>query len=109
MAYRYLNHCSGHLVYTASVLLKLLTSGKKLAPIAQNVRRQLHSDDVQENVGETSQHAVCRCTNAFFPSLPTAIEDDLQELSSSASYKQVCPLSPTGSVGNVKIVIRDYF
>ncbi|EFJ09655.1 hypothetical protein SELMODRAFT_427842 [Selaginella moellendorffii] len=36
-------------------------------------------------------------------------EDDLQELSSSASHKQVHPLSPIGSVGNVEIVIGDYF
>ncbi|EFJ22092.1 hypothetical protein SELMODRAFT_416882 [Selaginella moellendorffii] len=79
------------------------------APAARNIRRQLHSEDVQENVGETSQHSIRRRTNGFFPSLPTATEDDLQELSSSASHKQVRPLSPTGSVGNMEIVIGDYF
>ncbi|EFJ28041.1 hypothetical protein SELMODRAFT_411517 [Selaginella moellendorffii] len=79
------------------------------APTARNVRRQLHSKDVQENVRKTNYHSIRRRTNAFFPSLPTATEDDLQELSSLASHKEVCPLSPTGSVGNVEIIIGDYF
>ncbi|EFJ27833.1 hypothetical protein SELMODRAFT_411777 [Selaginella moellendorffii] len=85
------------------------TAVARPAPTAQNVRRQLHSEDVQNNVGETSQHFICQRTNALFLSLPTATEDDLQELSSLASHKQVRPLSSTGSVGNVEIVIRDYF
>ncbi|EFJ26258.1 hypothetical protein SELMODRAFT_413441 [Selaginella moellendorffii] len=79
------------------------------ALIARNIQRQLHSEDIQENVRETSQHSIHQRTNAFFPSLPTAIEDDLQKLSSLASHKQVHPLSPTGSVGTLEIVIGDYF
>ncbi|EFJ05432.1 hypothetical protein SELMODRAFT_431568 [Selaginella moellendorffii] len=43
------------------------------------------------------------------PASTLYVDDDLQELSSSASHKQVRPLSPTGSVGNVEIVIGDYF
>ncbi|EFJ13439.1 hypothetical protein SELMODRAFT_424576 [Selaginella moellendorffii] len=65
--------------------------------------------EIYEDVEETSQHSIRRRINAFFPSLPTATEDDLQELSSLASHKQVRTLSPTGSVGNVEILIGDYF
>ncbi|EFJ34503.1 hypothetical protein SELMODRAFT_405897 [Selaginella moellendorffii] len=124
---KYLNYCPDAPVYTTSVFLKLLTGGKKLgmyepefyyptarerelcpwylelwrqmpsshfeldlyiechpAPTTQNVRRQLHSEGVQENVRETSQHFIRRHTN-------------------------VHPLSLTGSVGNVEIIIEDYF
>ncbi|EFJ04736.1 hypothetical protein SELMODRAFT_432137 [Selaginella moellendorffii] len=48
------------------------TAAACLAPTARNVRRQLHSEDVQENVKETSQHSICRHTNVFFPCLPIA-------------------------------------
>ncbi|EFJ11484.1 hypothetical protein SELMODRAFT_426227 [Selaginella moellendorffii] len=50
-------------------------------------------------------------TNVFLKLLTGGkkLEDDLQELSLSASHKQVCPLSPTGSVGNLEIIIWDYF
>ncbi|EFJ22091.1 hypothetical protein SELMODRAFT_416881 [Selaginella moellendorffii] len=65
------------------------TAAAHSAPTARNVRRQLHSEDVQENVEKTSQHSICRCINAFFPSLPTTTKDDLQDLSSSALHKQV--------------------
>ncbi|EFJ20833.1 hypothetical protein SELMODRAFT_417875 [Selaginella moellendorffii] len=79
------------------------------SPFELDLYLECHPDD-----GETDQHSICQCTNAFFPSLPTTTEDDLQELSSSASHnmyekKHVRPLFPTGSVGNVEIVIEDYF
>ncbi|EFJ18786.1 hypothetical protein SELMODRAFT_419559 [Selaginella moellendorffii] len=71
-------------------------------------RDEIHIKQTKD-VGETSQNSTRRRTNAFFPSLPTATEDDLQELSSLASHKQVCLLSPMGTIGNVEIVLGDYF
>ncbi|EFJ17012.1 hypothetical protein SELMODRAFT_421443 [Selaginella moellendorffii] len=60
-----------------------------------------------ENVAESS-HQSSRQTKTFFPSLPMATDDDLEELSSAAMHKQVRPLSPMASVGEVVVLIGDY-
>ncbi|EFJ28562.1 hypothetical protein SELMODRAFT_411005 [Selaginella moellendorffii] len=57
---------------------------------------------------ETSSHQSSRQTKTFFPSLPTATDNNLEELSSATMHKQVCPLSPTVSVGEVVVLIADY-
>ncbi|EFJ08189.1 hypothetical protein SELMODRAFT_429172 [Selaginella moellendorffii] len=75
-------------------------------PTPRNPRRG-HHEAFHENVAESS-HQSFRQTKTFFPSLPTATDDDLEELSSAAMHKQVRPLSPTASVGEVAILIGDY-
>ncbi|EFJ23106.1 hypothetical protein SELMODRAFT_416239 [Selaginella moellendorffii] len=75
-------------------------------PAPRNPRRGRH-EAFHENVAESS-HQSFRRTKTFFPSLPTATDDDLEELSSAAMHKQVRPLSPTASVGEVAILIGDY-
>ncbi|EFJ38892.1 hypothetical protein SELMODRAFT_403163 [Selaginella moellendorffii] len=75
-------------------------------PAPRNPRRGRH-ETFHENVAESS-HQSFRRTKTFFPSLPTATDDDLEELSSAAMHKQVRPLSPTASVGEVAILIGDY-
>ncbi|EFJ21966.1 hypothetical protein SELMODRAFT_416886 [Selaginella moellendorffii] len=67
-----------------------------------------HCEAFHENVVESSHHS-SRRTKTFFPSLPMATDDDLEELSSAAIHKQViCPLSPMASVGEVAVLIGDY-
>ncbi|EFJ12767.1 hypothetical protein SELMODRAFT_425150 [Selaginella moellendorffii] len=75
-------------------------------PTPRNPRRGCH-EAFHENVAESS-HQSFRQTKTFFPSLPTATDDDLEELSSAVMHKQVCPLSPTASVGEVAVLIGDY-
>ncbi|EFJ13460.1 hypothetical protein SELMODRAFT_424393, partial [Selaginella moellendorffii] len=75
-------------------------------PAPRNPRRGRH-ETFHENVAESS-HQSFRRTKTFFPSLPTATDDDLEELSSAAMHKQVRPLSPMASVGEVAILIGDY-
>ncbi|EFJ23611.1 hypothetical protein SELMODRAFT_415449 [Selaginella moellendorffii] len=79
---------------------------KILAPAPRNPRRGRH-EAFHENVAESS-HQSFRRTKTFFPSLPTATNDDLEELSFAAMHKQVRPLSPTASVGEVAVLIGDY-
>ncbi|EFJ34501.1 hypothetical protein SELMODRAFT_405894 [Selaginella moellendorffii] len=55
-----------------------------------------------------SSHQSSQWTKIFFPSLPMATNDNLEELSSTTMHKQVRPLSPTGSVGEVVVLIGDY-
>ncbi|EFJ38246.1 hypothetical protein SELMODRAFT_402006 [Selaginella moellendorffii] len=76
------------------------------APAPCNPRRGCH-EAFHENVAESS-HQSFRRTKTFFPSLPMATNDDLEELSSAAMHKQVRPLSPTASVGEVAVLIGDY-
>ncbi|EFJ24531.1 hypothetical protein SELMODRAFT_414681 [Selaginella moellendorffii] len=75
-------------------------------PTPRNPRSGRH-EAFHENVVESSHQSFWQ-TKTFFPSLPTATDDDLEELSSIAMHKQVCPLSPTASVGEVTILIGDY-
>ncbi|EFJ07814.1 hypothetical protein SELMODRAFT_429367, partial [Selaginella moellendorffii] len=75
-------------------------------PAPHNPRRGRH-EAFHENVAESS-HQSFRQTKTFFPSLPTATDDNLEELSSAAMHKQVRPLSPTANVGEVAILIGDY-
>ncbi|EFJ11016.1 hypothetical protein SELMODRAFT_426661 [Selaginella moellendorffii] len=76
------------------------------APAPRNPRRGRH-EAFHENVAKSS-HQSFRQTKTFFPSLPTATNDDLEELSFAAMHKQVRPLSPTASVGEVAVLIGDY-
>ncbi|EFJ27450.1 hypothetical protein SELMODRAFT_412237 [Selaginella moellendorffii] len=75
-------------------------------PAPCNPRRG-HHEAFHENVAESS-HQSFRQTKTFFPSLPTATDENLEELSSAAMHKQVRPLSPTASVGEVAVLIGDY-
>ncbi|EFJ36675.1 hypothetical protein SELMODRAFT_403273 [Selaginella moellendorffii] len=75
-------------------------------PAPRNPRRGRH-DAFHENVAKSSHQSFWR-TKTFFPSLPTATHDDLEELSSAAMHKQVRPLYPTASVGEVAVLIGDY-
>ncbi|EFJ29785.1 hypothetical protein SELMODRAFT_409680 [Selaginella moellendorffii] len=132
MVYRYLKYCPGAPVYTTGVLQKLLTRGKKLGmyepefycPCTHErelcswyleLVEQMPTSDFEldlylechPDVAESS-HQSFRRTKTFFPSLPTATNDNLEELSSAAMHKQVRPLSPTASVGEVAVLIGDY-
>ncbi|EFJ09247.1 hypothetical protein SELMODRAFT_428301 [Selaginella moellendorffii] len=80
MVYRYLKYCPSAPVYTTGVLQKLLTRGKKLGMYEP----EFYCPYVVE-----SSHQSSRQTKTFFPSLPTATDDYLEELSSAAMHKQL--------------------
>ncbi|EFJ36612.1 hypothetical protein SELMODRAFT_404775 [Selaginella moellendorffii] len=90
---RYLKYCPGTPVYTASVLQKLLTRDKKL-----RMRCQIQIPLNQKKLYKIFQYLLIaraivkpfmRQTKTFFPSLPMATDDDLEEFSSSTMHKQV--------------------
>ncbi|EFJ30395.1 hypothetical protein SELMODRAFT_409279 [Selaginella moellendorffii] len=75
-------------------------------PTPHNPQKGCH-EAFHENVAESSHQSSWR-TKTFFPSLPTATDDDLEELSSATMHKQVRSLSPTASVGEIIVLIGDY-
>ncbi|EFJ12125.1 hypothetical protein SELMODRAFT_425730 [Selaginella moellendorffii] len=129
MVYRYLKYCPGAPVYTANVLQKLLTRGKKLGmdelefycpctherelcPWYLELMEQMPISNFEldlylEYVAKSSHQSSWR-TKTLFPSLPMATNNDLEELSFAAMHKHVRPLSPIASVGEVTALIGDY-
>ncbi|EFJ17004.1 hypothetical protein SELMODRAFT_421428 [Selaginella moellendorffii] len=90
MAYRYLNHCLGAPMYTTSVFLKLLTSGKKLGMYEP----EFHCP--------TAQESYCHCSSS----------PDYLKCTKATPYCRCQRNQPALYmliVGNVEIVIRDYF
>ncbi|EFJ05655.1 hypothetical protein SELMODRAFT_431352 [Selaginella moellendorffii] len=98
---RYLNHCLGALIYITSVFLKLLIGGKKLGMSKNLSMALLEGVEMPQDRDEIY--------------IEQTKEEQLQLLemyegsSIMRTSKRVHPLSPTGSDGNVEIVIGDNF